>query len=495
MDAKVSKFSELSALIDDKNQLSADLSSLFTLFRMPQILWGLKMEKEKGLSSSTVILFLTLFRICGMSIHGFFKQKFYGLLGEGQGKDAFYRLMCSEKMNWRGLLYAVAKSFRRIVSENTAESADAANEAEKPHCFILDDSALLKTGEHNRMENISVVHDHTTGRYSIGFKLLLGALFDGVSAIPVDFAIIREKGKKGNYGLSVRDLRKLFCKSRDEKSHGYLRDKEAEMDKPAKALEMLRETIRRGFRVDYVLYDSWFNSVSFIKEILSIGKGAVHALGMAKSNSKKYVVKGRTYTLKTMVDAVVARPQRCAKYKCVYMKVDADMDGVPVRLFLIKYGRVNAWKAIITTDRSLGFVNAFEYYQIRWSIEVIFRECKQYLALGKCQSRDFDALIADCTLCFAAYTMMSVRKRFGEYETMGEVFRKLKEELFLATLWQRFLPGIARILARLVEMLDVDVDDVARAMAQDTSYARDIACMLRALKGQSGDSQQDSEVA
>ena len=495
MDAKVSKFSELSALIDDKNQLSADLSSLFSLFRMPQILWGLKMEKEKGLSCSTVILFLMVFRICGMSIHGFFKRKFYGLLGEDQGKDVFYRLMSSEKMNWRGFLYAVAKSFKRIVSENTDEGADATAEGQKPRCIIFDDTALLKTGEHNRMENISVVHDHTTGRYCIGFKLLLCAFFDGISTIPLDFAIIREKGKKGNYGLSMKDLRKLFSKKRDEKSCGYLRDKEAEMDKPAMALQMLRETVSRGYRIDYVLYDSWFNSVNFIKEILAIGKGAIHALGMAKNNSKKYIVKGRTYTLKTMVDAKVTKQQRCAKYKCMYMKVDAEMEGIPVRLFLVKYGHANVWKTIITTDTSLSFVKAFEYYQIRWNIEVIFRECKQYLALGKCQSRDFDALIADCTLCFAVYTMMSVRKRFGEYETMGEVFHDLEEELFLATLWQRFLPIIARILARLIDCMGFDIEEVVRTMAQDTQYARDIICMLKALENQDFGNQNDSKVA
>ena len=495
MDAKVSKFSELSALIDDKNQLSADLSSLFSLFRMPQILWGLKMEKEKGLTCSAVILFLMVFRICGMSIHGFFKRKFYGLLGEDQGKDVFYRLMSSEKMNWRGFLYAVAKSFKRIVSENTDEGTVPTSEGEKPRCVIFDDTAMLKTGEHNRMENISVVHDHTTGRYCIGFKLLLCAFFDGISTIPLDFAIIREKGKKGNYGLSLKDLRKLFSKKRDEKSHGYLRDNEAEMDKPAMALKMLLETVLRGFKVDYVLYDSWFNSVNFIKEILSIGKGAIHALGMAKNNSKKYTVKGRTYTLKTMVDAKVAKQQRCAKYKCEYMKVDADMDGVPVRLFLVKYGHANVWKTIITTDTSLNFVKAFEYYQIRWNIEVIFRECKQYLALGKCQSRDFDALIADCTLCFAVYTMMSVRKRFGEYETMGEVFHDLEEELFLATLWRRFLPIIARILARLIDCMGFDIEEVVRTMAQDTQYARDIICMLKALENQDFGNQNDSKVA
>ena len=41
----------------------------------------------------------------------------------------------------------------------------------------------------------------------------------------------------------------------------------------------------------------------------------------------------------------------------------------------------------ITTDTSLNFVRAFELYERRWGIEVIFKECRGYLGLGKCQSR------------------------------------------------------------------------------------------------------------
>lgn len=38
----------------------------------------------------------------------------------------------------------------------------------------------------------------------------------------------------------------------------------------------------------------------------------------------------------------------------------------------------------------MSFVRAFEVYQIRWNIEVLNKECKQYLGLGTCAGRDFD---------------------------------------------------------------------------------------------------------
>ena len=52
------------------------------------------------------------------------------------------------------------------------------------------------------------------------------------------------------------------------------------------------------------------------------------------------------------------------------------------------------WKMLISTDTDLTFTNAMKYYQIRWSIEVFFKECKQDLNINKCQSTDFDAHIA-----------------------------------------------------------------------------------------------------
>mgnify|MGYP000007772772 CR=1 FL=1 len=68
----------------------------------------------------------------------------------------------------------------------------------------------------------------------------------------------------------------------------------------------------------------------------------------------------------------------------------------------------------------MNFVRAFELYERRWGIEVIFKECRGYLGLGKCQSRSYNAQIAETTLCFMMYQMLSLAKRFSEYETLGD---------------------------------------------------------------------------
>lgn len=60
----------------------------------------------------------------------------------------------------------------------------------------------------------------------------------------------------------------------------------------------------------------------------------------------------------------------------------------------------------------------------------MYRECKQYLRLGKCQSNDFNAQIADATLAFMIYTMLSLKKRLCEYETFGEFFWSQKKNVW-----------------------------------------------------------------
>lgn len=63
-----------------------------------------------------------------------------------------------------------------------------------------------------------------------------------------------------------------------------------------------------------------------------------------------------------------------------------------------------------------------------FNLEVFFKESKQYLGLGKCQSRDFDAQIAHTSICMIQYNLLSVAKRFTDYETLGELFRNTNAE-------------------------------------------------------------------
>jgi ABC-type Na+ transport system ATPase subunit NatA len=70
-----------------------------------------------------------------------------------------------------------------------------------------------------------------------------------------------------------------------------------------------------------------------------------------------------------------------------------------------------------------------ELYQIRWSIEVFFKECKQYLRLGKAQNIYFVGQIADVSITFITYIILALQKRFRSYETMDALFRETQSKL------------------------------------------------------------------
>ena len=90
---------------------------------------------------------------------------------------------------------------------------------------------------------------------------------------------------------------------------------------------------------------------------------------------------------------------------------------------------------MLSTDLSMNFVRAFELYQIRWNIEVVNKETKGHLRLGAYMERDFDGQIANATLCYITYIVMSLEKRMSEYETMGELFADMEDDVMALTLW------------------------------------------------------------
>jgi len=88
------------------------------------------------------------------------------------------------------------------------------------------------------------------------------------------------------------------------------------------------------------------------------------------------------------------------------------------------------WNGIMTTNTELPFEQAYKIYSTRWSIKVFFKECKQNLGLGKYKSQDFDTQIAATTLCILQFNILSIAKRFSDYETLGELFRATQKDSF-----------------------------------------------------------------
>ena len=209
--------------------------SLLDKFKLGQSLRKLKMEKEKGTSTLDLLKYLLIFRLFGQNIHQSLHHQFAPFIDGG--RNQFYRFLTRPKMDWRRLLYRTAKSFFRIVKENSTDTS-----LEK--YFILDDTTIEKSGI--CMEGISRVFDHVAQKSVLGYKLLLLAITDTKSTLPLDFSLHAEEGKKKNFGLTKKQLKDRFTKERVKDDCMKKRADELLKDKPVVAIEMLRRAVKYG---------------------------------------------------------------------------------------------------------------------------------------------------------------------------------------------------------------------------------------------------------
>lgn len=436
------------------------------------------------------------------------------------GNSVFYDLKNNPKVNWRSLLYLVVLRFRNLAGKLNP------NLIYNIRAFIFDDSPLPKTS--HKTELVSRVHDHVSGSFILGFKILVMGYWDGLSFYPLDFSIHREKGgqidsvkqsletankrlksqrqvlkesgqsfreaqqilqaiKKENkgsqtkaankqieqatgkvkrakqkineaaskyaelenkaielrqelketkkrypeYGLTKKQMDEQFKKCRDAQTPGAERAEEADIKKTTSMMNMLKRAIKRGFQADYVLTDSWFCNLELIKLITRLHeKYNINLLTMARMGATKYRLTSNKqfYNAQELVIKFERKAISARSHKSKYIKVPVTYGDVRINLFFVKMGKCNSWKLLITTDLTMGFQKLMDVYQIRWSIEIFFRESKQYLNLGKSKSTSFDAQIADATISLVQYTILSFHQRISNYGSFDGVFASALED-------------------------------------------------------------------
>ena len=131
-----------------------------------------------------------------------------------------------------------------------------------------------------------------------------------------------------------------------------------------------------------------------------------------------------------------------------------------VRLFLCKRDKWGKWNGLITTNRQLNFLEAYRIYSRRWSLEVVFKESKQNLGLGKYQMRNFSSQIAMTSITAMQYNILSTAKRFSDYETIGGLFMDATKGSVELTLTERIWNIILEIVREIVECLNIEDEQV-----------------------------------
>ncbi len=161
------------------------------------------------------------------------------------------------------------------------------------------------------------------------------------------------------------------------------------------------------------------------------------------------------------------KQKRSKQLNCYYCEAIVNFKGVDVKLFFCKTSRRGRWRMLLSTDLSVSFHQAYHLYATRWSIEVFFKEGKQHLGVGKCQSQDFDAQIAHTTIVMLQYNLLSITKRFACYESLGELFRNSKAETIMLTLAERIWRIIKDLLQHLAESLEINIESLMEKLITD----------------------------
>ena len=407
--------------------------------------------KQRGYSFESIFSILISLPFLGLpTVHSFTGS----VLAEHiqARKDVFYRLKNNTGICWRMILWMFSLKFIKLVA------AQGESNSNSPRCLIFDDSFLLKTGRY--IEKISRMFDHVSKRFLLGYKLLAMGYWDGISFLPLDFSLHRERGKNADqpFGLKKKEYRQQHKKKREKGTHSWDRAREADMSKIESALKMFWRAISQGVKVDYVLMDSWFTCEVFVRAVRKVKKQTVHLIGMYKIPKTKFNYLGDMLT-HSQIRNKLGKVKRCRKLRLHYKEASVDYNGVPIKMFFSRQGTNGKWRVFITTDTELSFIRMIEIYQIRWTVEVFFKEAKQLLGLGKCQSTDFDAQIADTTITMIQHILLTLKYRFEHYETKGALFNQVREGIIESRLDRR-LWGLFIELIRLLEVLFEGIDEM-----------------------------------
>ena len=404
-------------------------NDLLRRIKLPKLAKASRYDKRSGVG--TVVLLETALAaklfVIG-SILGFFAKALAGAVDFEQ--TALYRFLQSDLLNWRSVLFELGRQLR---------AADVETGGNLPTALIVDDTTIEKTGR--RIEGASNVHDHTTGGFVLGFKLVALAWFDGLACRFLDSAPVKERT------ASLKKVKGKFSKKREADTPGAKRKSEMTVDKISLAIAMLRRAVKNGFIPQFVLTDSWFTCLELIKVVRSLGKGSVHFLGMIKFSSRKLEWEGSSHTLATLRKANMGEVVRCRRFRAMYIQVDCVLPGFgEVRIFISRFAGSKKWVALLTTDLRMTYVKAIETYMIRWNIEICFKETKQLLGLEKCQARDLDSQIAHFTLVFMAHALLVDLKTREEYRSLGVLFEALGGQRRAALVTERIIAAFEEFL-------------------------------------------------
>jgi len=225
---------EFQKFIDSDSKAGMCLEDTVRFFDIQRIFGQFESIKQSGIRVTmimTTLLVMLFYR--SRNIHSYFSRQFGKRTERDGSKNPYYDLLGNEHINWRSILYLFAKRYLSLSGRIAAHSG-------KIRALIFDDSPIAKSGK--KIEAVSKMHDHVTGRFIFGFKLLICGYWDGDNFIPVDFSLHRERGNELD---KVRDKRNRAHRKARQAEVAYREHKTQHLEKKA-VLNSLRDEMNTG---------------------------------------------------------------------------------------------------------------------------------------------------------------------------------------------------------------------------------------------------------
>ena len=192
---------------------------------------------------------------------------------------------------------------------------------------------------------------------------------------------------------------------------------------------MVARTLHTGIEADYILMDSWYTKSPNITNMLKRG---INVIGMVSDNIQYSLEKGQLRTLdkKAMIELLKDNPINPATPNTLGSVICYTYTGAQVKIVLVKHNsKKNEYIRILSTDTKLSDNKIIAIYARRWQIEVMYKNAKQYLGMEKrCQSRNFDAIIAHNSIVFIRYMLLEMMQRYeSNVKTLGDLALEVQE--------------------------------------------------------------------
>ena len=437
-----------------EQEKNATISHFFREFQIGKALSSANFYKEKGVKPVELLRYLFELIFTNKNLYRSYTMN----PKPGLSKNTVYRFLNSPVYDWCKLVFRIAMQAILTIIPLTSE--------QRENVLIVDDT-LYNRSRSKKVDMLSKVYDHTTGKFIKGFKLLTLAWSDGNTTIPLCFRHLVSTNEK----MTVNHLPDNI----DKRTRAYQLRRNAQQNPVEAMFDLLKGIDLKKLKVSYLLFDSWF---AFPAVIIRACKQGTDVICMLKHlRNVCYTYKGKKYELKALYEAVPHK-RRGAVIASVKVQIHKDDEVQTVKVVFLRTKNEDKWVALLSTNLDLSDEEVIRIYGKRWNIEVMFKTSKHFLHLDtEAQGRSFESIYAQTAIVYLRYIMLACEARSAtDPRTCGELFFLVCDELKDIT----FLEALMILLNAF--LVDVRNELVLTEQQIDTMFSifiRKIPCFLR----------------